>query len=171
MIHPSKSDFYGSTVAPPFINVQPLPPVPAANIPLNLEGRGLVLSYDLEQQPSMDDWSQPMNDWYSHNYSENQIYENTYSSNDVPNESHNDQNIHIGNNPRVVIGPMPVPPSYDDARNLPYQTPIQPPLPPPVSITQQSMVTSNEEEKVNVKSTPEYVEEQIRALVDEHMKK
>ena len=39
-------------------------------------------------------------------------------------------------NRRVVNGPIPNPPSYDDSQQLPPCPPVQPPIPPPISITQ-----------------------------------
>ena len=37
-------------------------------------------------------------------------------------------------NQRVVYGPIPNPPGYDQAVQLPSQPPVQPPIPPPVSL-------------------------------------
>ena len=37
-------------------------------------------------------------------------------------------------NPRVAYGPIPAPPTYEDAHMMPSHPPVQPPLPPPVSI-------------------------------------
>lgn len=37
-------------------------------------------------------------------------------------------------NPRVAYGPIPAPPTYEDAHMMPSHPPVQPPLPPPVSV-------------------------------------
>jgi len=37
-------------------------------------------------------------------------------------------------NPRVAHGPLPTPPTYEDASLLPSHPPVQPPLPPPISV-------------------------------------
>jgi len=47
---------------------------------------------------------------------------------------HQDQASDWGLNPRVAHGPLPMPPTYEDANMMPSYTPVQPPLPPPISV-------------------------------------
>ena len=44
-------------------------------------------------------------------------------------------------NPRVAYGPIPAPPSYEDAHMMPSHPPVQPPLPPPVSVPLSSSIS------------------------------
>ena len=45
-----------------------------------------------------------------------------------------DQASTWGHNPRVAHGPLPTPPTYEDANLMPAHPPVQPPLPPPISV-------------------------------------
>jgi len=47
---------------------------------------------------------------------------------------HQDQVSAWGHNPRVAHGPLPMPPTYEDANMMPSHPPVQPPLPPPISV-------------------------------------
>ena len=45
-------------------------------------------------------------------------------------------------NPRVAYGPIPAPPTYEDAHMMPSHPPVQPPLPPPISVPPPSSISS-----------------------------
>ena len=44
-------------------------------------------------------------------------------------------------NPRVAYGPIPAPPTYEDAHMIPSRPPVQPPLPPPISVPPSSSIS------------------------------
>ena len=137
--------------------MQPLPPAPSVNLPLDLEGRDLILSHDLEpQQPLefLDDWY-PTTDMRYSDYPQNNE-DNTQMPLD-PQQHYEEPHPQLTppivpmdatNNPRVAYGPLPTPPSYNQALELPSHFPVQPPLPPPVSI-----VTTEEKESEPVSGT------------------
>ena len=43
-------------------------------------------------------------------------------------------------NPRVAYGPIPAPPTYEDAHTILSHPPVQPPLPPPISVPPSSSI-------------------------------
>ena len=53
-----------------------------------------------------------------------------------------DTNI-ISSDPRVAVGPIPDPPSYQGSLSLPSLPPVQPPIPPPTSVPQQQPTQQN----------------------------
>lgn len=117
-----------------------LPPAPSVNFPLDLEGRGVLMSHDMVSD-FIEDWYPPNsnNEWEA-NSDGVQVQPSVYS-----------------NNPRMIYGPLPVPPSYQDAQYLPSHPPVQPPLPPPVSIPieeEQAMETAvgNDEDTTKKKN-------------------
>ena len=163
-----QTGYYGD----PLIPHQPLPPPPSVNLPLDLEGRGLLFSNELEPQPLefLDEWYPPTDAYY---------HDSAYSSEEDTSYQHN---AAINNNPRQAYGPLPVPPNYEQAQLLPSYPPVQPPLPPPVSLpvpqesnqpTSSSSTTTSSHEGQDVEKTeqtkvPDFKEE-VRILVEQQL--
>ena len=61
----------------------------------------------------------------------------------------NRQTLPPPSNPRTAYGSMPQPPNYDQSLLLPSHPPVQPPLPPPVTVVQVQIPEDNMETEEN----------------------
>ena len=164
-----QTGYYGQVV--PTFTAQPLPPAPSVNLPLDLEGRGVLFSNEIEPVEFLNEWYPPADTYY---------HDSAYSSSEEE-VSQQLQQYANANNPRQAYGPLPVPPNYDEAQLLPSHPPVQPPLPPPVSIpvpqenTEDTSASSSKnndgpvEAEKNTETKTIDIKEEVRALVEEQL--
>ncbi len=152
-IQPSGMDMYL-----PSFPVYALPPAPL--VPLSLEGESELLAPSLSEEIPFLPIEEEQNDMYQEFgiVSQHALIDTPFPGGHAPLFYQPQPSLHYNPQPmmyvqphpephplpvhagpdtnRVINGPVPNPPSYEQSHNLPPLAPVQPPLPPPVSANQ-----------------------------------